>query len=150
MKSYDATVADGQMNIRFIHGVQNPQLAGIEILTVDTGPDLLPPDVPQGLDGSPTGPDGLSLTWATVSDNGGSGVGGYRVYRDGVEIATTSGNSYFDTGLTPTTTYVYEVSAYDNATPPNESARSASISVTTPASPDPMPNVDNLRRTDQL
>jgi hypothetical protein len=32
VKSYSVSVRDGQMNIRFVHGVQNPQINAIEIL----------------------------------------------------------------------------------------------------------------------
>ena len=56
----------------------------------------------------------------------GHGRGGYRVFRNGAAnaVATASGTSFTDSGLTPATQYSYTVSAFDAATPANESARS--------------------------
>jgi len=59
------------------------------------------------------------------------GVAGYRVFRDGVQLATTSGTTYVDSGLTANQSYSYSTSAYDAAG--NTSAPSPSISVTTAA-----------------
>src|SRR6185312_15597503 len=66
---------------------------------------------------------------------GGSGVKGYFVYRNGnttTPIATVNSATLFtDTGLSPATTYTYQVAAFDNATPANVSAPSSALSVTT-------------------
>jgi chitodextrinase len=56
-------------------------------------------------------------------------VAGYRVYRNGTLIATTSSTSYTDAYLARWTTYRYTVAAYDAAG--NRSAQSAALSVTT-------------------
>ena len=40
---------------------------------------------------------------------------GYRVFRNGTQVATSPTTAYQDTGLTPATTYAYAVSAYDAA-----------------------------------
>ncbi|VAW87750.1 hypothetical protein MNBD_GAMMA17-837, partial [hydrothermal vent metagenome] len=63
----------------------------------------------------------------------GGSVAGYKVFRDGgtTEIATVTGSSYIDTGLSINTAYVYTVSAFDNAFPANESEVSLSDSATT-------------------
>ncbi|MEO9175837.1 MAG: hypothetical protein ABI317_10035, partial [Gaiellales bacterium] len=55
-----------------------------------------------------------ALTWTASTDTGGSSLGGYRVYRDGTLIATTSTTSYTDadTAVVPGT-YVYMVVAFD-------------------------------------
>ena len=42
----------------------------------------------------------------------------YEVSRDGVVIATTTGSSFFDDGLTPGTNYDYQVSKLGSAAPP--------------------------------
>ena len=86
--------------------------------------------------------------WPEMSD--GTGVDGYRIFRDGVEIATTTGTTITDSGLAPATSYEYRVSAYDFASPPNESASSSPATVTTPPVEDPPGQVQNLRRTDRL
>ena len=54
------------------------------------------------------------------------GVAGYRIYRDGVEIATTGRTYYEDHDISFNITYTYTVSAYDAAG--NESAQSNSAS----------------------
>ncbi len=53
----------------------------------------------------------------------------YKIYRDGVAIATKSNLIYFDTGLSADTTYSYSVSAIDAAG--NESSLSVKVSETT-------------------
>jgi hypothetical protein len=69
-----------------------------------------------------------------------SGVAGYKVYRNGVQIATTTGTSYLDNGLSPATTYTYRVSAYDGTG--NVSAQSGPVSATTQTVPVSDDNTD--------
>jgi hypothetical protein len=56
-------------------------------------------------------------------------VAGYHLYRNNVLIASPAGTSYTDSGLSPSTSYSYSVSAYDNAA--NGSDASAPLDVTT-------------------
>ena len=100
--------------------------------------DTTPPTVPTNLAASPLAPTEVRLTW-TASSDAGSGVAGYRVFRNGgaTAIATVSaGTAYTDSGLTANTAYIYAISAFDAATPENESALTATVNVTTPAAPD--------------
>lgn len=53
------------------------------------------------------------LSWTPSTDD--IGVTGYRIYRDGSEIGTSVDAEYTDTSLTPNTTYVYTVKAFDAA-----------------------------------
>jgi formylglycine-generating enzyme required for sulfatase activity/chitodextrinase len=69
----------------------------------------------------------VSLVWDKPVDN--TGVTGYRIYRDGVPIATSATASYSNTDLTPDTRYVYTVTAYDAAG--NESVQSMALVITT-------------------
>ncbi len=61
----------------------------------------------------------VTLTWAASTDN--VGVVGYRVWRSPTSsdsftlVASVSGQSYLDTGLTSRMTYYYKVQAYDAA-----------------------------------
>ncbi|MBC1501324.1 chitinase [Listeria weihenstephanensis] len=71
----------------------------------------------------------VPLSWTAATDN--VGVAGYKVYRNGTEVATVSGTTYTDTGLTASTAYSYTVKAYDAAG--NVSPTSATLSVTTKA-----------------
>src|SRR5881392_3127347 len=106
-------------------------------VTVSNGPppDTTPPMVPTGLTASAVSSSQINLSWTASSDN--VGVSGYRVYRNGTQIATTSATSFANTGLSPSTTYSYTVAAYDAAG--NLSAQSSPASATTPAPPDTTP-----------
>ena len=91
--------------------------------------DTSAPTVPAGLGASQTTSSGTTISWNASTDN--TGVTGYRVYRNSVQIGTATGTSYADTGLSPSTTYSYRISAYDAAG--NTSAQSSALSVTTSA-----------------
>ena len=96
--------------------------------------DVTAPSVPAGLAANPVSSSRVDLSWSASTDN--VGVANYRVFRDGTEIATPTGTSYQDTGLTSGSTYSYRVSAVDAAN--NGSALSTAVSATTPA-PDTAP-----------
>jgi chitodextrinase len=134
IKSFAVTVTDGQLNIEFRHEIENPKISAIEVINID---DTELPSIPTGLSGNPISSTEIDLTWNASTDTGGSGLAGYRVYRDGVEVGTTTVTSYSDTGLDPDTTYTYTVSAYDNAL--NESAQSSPVDVTTLSAVDSEP-----------
>ncbi|QBI53563.1 glycoside hydrolase family 9 protein [Streptomonospora litoralis] len=78
---------------------------------------------------------GATLTWEASTDEGGSGVDGYDVYReqsDGFwKVGSASGTSFELTGLEPETEYTYHVVARDGAG--NESDAGPSTSFTTEA-----------------
>src|SRR5438046_929280 len=103
--------------------------------TTPAPPDTTPPSVPTGLTASAVSSSQINLSWTASSDN--VGVSGYRVYRNGTQIATTGATSFANTGLSPSTTYSYTVAAYDAAG--NLSTQSSSASATTPAPPDTTP-----------
>ena len=128
VKSYAVTVSDGQLNIEFLHVVENPKISAIEVISSSSS-DTAPPSIPTGLSGNPVSSTQIDLGWNASTDTGGSGLAGYRVYRGGVQVGTTSLTTFSDTGLSPNTTYTYTVSAYDNAL--NESVQSGSVDVTT-------------------
>ncbi len=97
-------------------------------------PDTTPPTAPAWVNASAASTTQIDLSWGAATDN--VGVTDYIVYRsnDGtnfwplVDIGTTS---YSDTGLSPSTTYWYRITALDAAT--NESVASITVSATTPA-----------------
>ena len=72
----------------------------------------------------------ISLSW---NANPEPDVANYNIYRNGVLIATVATTSFTDTGLSPSTTYTYEVSAVD--TSGNEGQLSSPVSATTAAPP---------------
>jgi hypothetical protein len=92
-------------------------------------PDTTPPSAPIGLNATP-GVQSVALDWA---DNGEADLGSYRVYRDGVQIATPPSSAYTDGGLTPGVTYRYRVTAVDRSG--NESAPSGEATAVPLAAP---------------
>jgi chitodextrinase len=89
------------------------------------------PTIPGGLAATVASSSQIDLHWEAATDN--TSVGGYRVYRNGVAIATTPQTTYSSTGLAAETTYSFTVAAYDLAG--NESAQSSAVSATTAAAP---------------
>ncbi|WP_069170671.1 glycoside hydrolase family 18 chitinase [Streptomyces griseus] len=55
----------------------------------------------------------VKLTWSAATDD--KGVKNYDVLRDGAKVATVTGTTYTDTGLTAGTDYSYTVQARDTA-----------------------------------
>lgn len=127
VKTFNVTVTDGQLNIRFLHVKENTKINAIEIR--NAVPDTEAPSMPTGLSGTAASSIQIDLTWSESNDTGGSGLAGYNVYRDGALIATPLDTFYSITGLSAATEYVFTVSAYDNAG--NESVQSSPVAVTT-------------------
>lgn len=93
--------------------------------------DATAPTAPSNLVATSTA-GAIKLTWAAASDN--IAVAGYRLYRDGVLLATVTGTQASDTGVTAGTQYCYEVTAID--ADDNESAKSAQQCATSGAGAD--------------
>jgi fibronectin type 3 domain-containing protein len=128
--SYTVTALDAAGN-------QSAQSTSASVTTPAT-PDKTPPSVPTNVHSTATTDSSISLGWNPSTDNtGGSGLAGYHVYRNGTLIASPSTNSFTDSGLNPSTSYSYSVSAYDNAA--NGSAASTVVTVSTQANPDKTP-----------
>ena len=97
------------------------QVSGTATLTRQTqacAGDTGPPTTPSGLTPSNVGQSSITLGWTASTDN--FGVTGYRLYRDGVQVGTTSSTTFTFTGLSCWTTpgwgvYTLGVSAYDAA-----------------------------------
>jgi len=101
--------------------------------------------VPANLSADATSPCTAHLRWDASSDPE-SGVMGYCVYRDGVQVGRVPSPAFDDTGLAELTTYAYTVSAVNGAYA--ETARSAPVSVRTPADTTPPIVVDVRTRAD--
>jgi hypothetical protein len=107
------TVADGELNINFVHQRGDPVLNAIEVIPaagVATGPDQ-----PLVLTEQAIGSTHILIGWDSFNDVSSPSVAGYTVHRDGVEIATTNLASYLDTGLFANTSYRYSVTSFDDA-----------------------------------
>lgn len=100
---------------------------GVALVIQSETQDTTLPSTPTDLTATAISSSQIDLSWAVSTDN--VGVAGYKVYRNGTQIDTTSNINYSDTGLLPSTTYTYTVSAYDAAG--NNSAQSSPASATT-------------------
>jgi hypothetical protein len=90
--------------------------------------DTTPPTAPQQVTGVPVEHDGVDLSWTPATDTE-TGIVQYRVFRDGLLIATVKGWTYSDRGLSELTEYSYEVSAEN--THGLVGAKSSAVQVTT-------------------
>ncbi len=79
--------------------------------TVTTLEDNEAPEIPAKPELSERMGTALRLSWNAAKDN--VKVAGYRIFRDGEEIADTSKTEYFDTGLSINHRYTYTILAYD-------------------------------------
>jgi glucose/arabinose dehydrogenase len=98
--------------------------------------DTTAPSIPGSVTASAQSSSEVVVSWEASSDAG-TGVAGYHIFRDGgsTPIATVNdATSYTDTGLAANTQYTYAVSAFDSASPANESSKSGGVLVTTPPS----------------
>ena len=112
--------------------------------SVSTTVNNLAPSAPTNLSASANGSN-INLTWDTVAD-----ATSYNVYRDSSLIASPTTNAFADTNLADGT-YLYEVSAVDDA---GESTSKASVSATVNNTPPAAPtnltasvNQDNVNLT---
>jgi WD40 repeat protein/chitodextrinase len=139
--TYGATVFGGTGGVTDASG--NPLVAdyGWTFTTAAAQGDTTPPTVPGNLSAVSGSTTQVNLTWTASTDN--VGVTGYEVERcqgEGcttfVQIATVTGTTYVDSGLTPGTTYQYRVRATDGAG--NLSGYSNVATVTTQLSEPPL------------
>jgi chitodextrinase len=105
----------------------NTSAASSALSVTTQAPDTTAPSTPTGLSASAVTSSSVTLSWTAATDN--YGVAGYYVSRNGTQIATSTGTSYTDTSLSPSTAYSYTVKAADAAG--NTSAASSALSVTT-------------------
>ena len=101
-----------------------------------------PPSSPTGLTANTVSSSQINLSWSTPSSNGGSPITGYEIERSTngsafSVLAQNTGNTnttYSDTGLVPSTTYTYRVSAINSAgtsSPSNTASATTQASATT-------------------
>ncbi|MDD5146051.1 MAG: hypothetical protein PHF44_04390, partial [Candidatus Pacebacteria bacterium] len=126
--SYQVSAVDNSNN-------ESAKTATINATTPSCG-DTTAPSVPTGLSATAASCSQINLSWRASSDSG-SGMKGYYIYRGGTKLNSTpvAATSYSDIGLSGNTNYSYQVSAVDNSD--NESAKTSSYSITTPACSSP-------------
>ncbi|MCG8696424.1 MAG: T9SS type A sorting domain-containing protein [Bacteroidales bacterium] len=90
--------------------------------------DKTPPTIPTGLTVTNVADKSVSLKWNASTDSE-SGVAGYRVYENGIQVADVSGLSATVKALSCETSYSFAVSAYDKQA--NESEAGSEVQATT-------------------
>jgi chitodextrinase len=134
IKTANAVVADGQLNLLLLHGpIENPFINGIEVIQT-AALDSQAPTAPVGLAALSISSARVDLSWSPSSDN--VEVAGYRLERcagvgcaNFLEVATVAGTAISQTNLSPGTVYRYRLRATDAEA--NYSAHSSPVSVTT-------------------
>ncbi|MEK8172621.1 cellulose binding domain-containing protein [Streptomyces sp. M19] len=123
-KSYNGTLAPGASVTFGFNGTGGGSPTGCTLNGAACDGGSIPGDTPPTAPGTPTASDitttSVKLSWTAATDD--KGVRNYDVLRDGTTVATVTGTSYTDTGLSPGTDYSYTVRA---GTPPARPARPA-------------------------
>jgi hypothetical protein len=93
-------------------------------------PDMTPPTAPGSVTATAVSDRQVDLSWSPATDSD-TGIAVYKVFRDGVYLATVKGWSFIDTGLAEHSEYSYTVSGvnYHGV----EGPQSEPETVTTPA-----------------
>ncbi len=128
-----------------LQAIQTTFTVSANVINADTSA----PSVPANLNAAAVSSSQIDLSWNASTDN--VGVVGYRIYREGAFIATSSAPFYSDIGLFPSTLYSYTVDAFDGSF--NFSAKSATSSATTMPEPTNTPSNNHRnpssRRTEE-
>jgi chitodextrinase len=129
------SIATGSVPISFGTGsLVARSTDNINVLTVSnnttvTVSDTVAPSVPASLAAPTISFTSINLTWAASTDN--VGVKDYIIYRNNIQVGTSTTTSFNNTGLTPGTAYSFKVAARDAAN--NTSVQSTAFSATTTA-----------------
>lgn len=94
-----------------------------------TDPGPVVPPAPTGLTAGTVTSSSVALSWT-----GSSGATGYHVYRNGTKVQAVTGTSATVSGLTPSTSYQFQVTATNAA---GESAKSEAVTGTTSGGANP-------------
>jgi chitodextrinase len=128
----DAPLAPGQTLTDPVSGLRITTLtAGSGSATIEVV-DPVAPGSPVALRAVASSATSIDLTWTAATDN--VGVHHYRVLRGGVDVGSPAGLSFTDSGLTPRTTYAYQVIAVDAST--NQGTPATAAATTPPAGTD--------------
>ena len=95
-------------------------------LGLDEEADTTPPAQVTGLNAIAVSSSQIDLSWDANNE---TDLNHYNIYRDNSLIESSTATSYSDTGLTPSTSYCYQVSAVD--TSGNEGVKSTQVCTTT-------------------
>ncbi|MEJ8661343.1 glycoside hydrolase family 18 chitinase [Streptomyces sp. MS1.AVA.4] len=132
-KSWNGTLAPGASVSFGFNGTGPGAPTGCKLngVSCDGGP-VVPGDNPPSAPGTPTANGitntALTLNWTAATDD--KGIKNYDVFRGSTKIATVTGTSYADSGLTAGTAYTYSVKARDTADQVGATSGSLTVSTT--------------------
>ena len=107
----------------------NQSTAATVSATTLTSTDTVAPSIPTGLTLDSAAANAVSISWTASTDDQGT-VASYRVFRDTVEVGTSTTTTYIDNTVQAEQSYLYTVSAIDDSG--NESSQSTTLLVDTP------------------
>ncbi|MEV5442053.1 glycoside hydrolase family 18 chitinase [Streptomyces sp. NPDC052644] len=131
--SWNGTLAPGASVSFGFNGTGSGSPTGCKLNgeSCDGGPGQ-PGDNPPSAPGTPTASDitdtSVKLSWTAATDD--KGVKNYDVLRGGAKVATVTGTTYTDTGLTTGTDYSYSVQARDTADQTGPASGSVAVRTT--------------------
>lgn len=121
------------LSMLLVGGLPKCSAAATDDFTINlfVGTDITPPTTPVLQSVTPVTSTQINILWSVSTDD--VALAGYRVYRDGIVIATTTLTSFSDSGLAASTFYSYSVDAFDTFN--NVSTTSNAIATSTLAIP---------------
>ncbi|MFE5626520.1 glycosyl hydrolase family 18 protein [Streptomyces virginiae] len=129
---WNGTLAPGASASFGFNGAGSGAPSGCKVNGASCDGGTQPGDTPPTAPGAPTASNvadtSLTLTWTPATDD--KGVKNYDVYRGSARIATVTGTSYADSGLTKGTTYTYSVTARDTIDQTGPSSGSTTVTTT--------------------
>ncbi|WP_326587981.1 glycoside hydrolase family 18 chitinase [Streptomyces sp. NBC_01294] len=129
---WNGTLAPGGTASFGFNGAGSGAPSGCKINGASCDGGTQPGDTLPTAPGAPTASNvadtSLTLTWTPATDD--KGVKNYDVYRGSAKIATVTGTSYADSGLTKGTTYTYSVTARDTVDQTGPSSGSTTVTTT--------------------
>ena len=118
----------------FPTAIPSNELAIGTIMESGEASDTTPPSTPTNLRADLLESNQIVLRWSPSTDD--RGVKGYRIYKESVEVGTTMKTLRGFINLTPGTTYVFGISAFDAE---GNNSKVRNILLTTPEVPAPTP-----------
>ncbi|MEU4654564.1 glycoside hydrolase family 18 chitinase [Streptomyces sp. NPDC023723] len=138
-KSYNGTLAPGASVSFGFNGAGTGSPTACKLNGGSCDGTSVPGDAAPSAPGTPTASaitdTSVKLSWSAATDN--NGIKNYDVLRDGSKVATVTGTTYTDTGLTKGTAYSYSVQARDTADQTGPASGAVKVTTTGGGSTDP-------------
>ncbi|MGW6583276.1 glycoside hydrolase family 18 chitinase [Streptomyces globisporus] len=130
--SWNGTVAPGASISFGFNGTGSGSPTGCKLNGASCDGGSVPGDNAPSAPGKPTASDitdtSVKLSWTAATDD--KGIKNYDVLRDGAKVATVTGTTYTNTGLTAGTDYSYAVQARDTADQTGPASASTAVRTT--------------------